>query len=160
MNKSKVQNRADNSEINNFTVSTKLHPRVIAGINGTPAGVYALSESLKRGNAYVEAQKRINDVCLPKKAEKSNAFIVKNVAIVCLLLGVSFASMAQSKPSPKTNIMVVSQGRKISLTVADTTYLNNTTSSVWQTIKNYRAGGVIKNNDAADLIFALLNNRK
>lgn len=151
-----LQSKSEKNENNFVGTLSKVMPRQ----NGTPAGVNALAESLKRGNAYVEAQQRLNDVCLPKKAEKSNTFIVKSVAIVCLLLGVSFATMAQSKPSPKTNIMVVSQGRKIALTVADTTYLNNTTSSVWQTIKNYREGGVIKNNDAADLIFTLLNNRK
>jgi hypothetical protein len=71
----KIVNLSDNSEINNFRVNSKLHPRVIAGLNGTPAGVSALAESLKRGNAFVEAQKRINDVCLPSKTTLSNTFI-------------------------------------------------------------------------------------
>lgn len=69
-------------------------------------------------------------------------------------------SMAQTKPSVKTNITVVSQGRKVVLTTADTAYLNNTRLSVRATLNNYRNGGVIRNNDIADLIFTLLKNKK
>lgn len=36
----------------------KLHPRIIAGINGTPAGVEALGLSLIRGNEFVKNVKK------------------------------------------------------------------------------------------------------
>lgn len=144
--------------------------KILPRQNGTPAGFSALAESLKRGNAYVEAQQTINNLCLPAKeaaSNVSNAFISKKAVAICLMfLSFSFASMAQSKPSPKTNIMVVSQGRKVTLTVSDTCYLNNatclknTTLSAKAAIYNYRTGGTIKNNDVADLIFSLLKNKK
>lgn len=159
MNRTKLNNSNDNS--NKFEVAAKLHPRIVARINGTPEGVRALSESLKRGDAYLQAQKKINEVCLPTApVNSSNSFVVKKACIICfLILGASFASMAQSKPSPKTNITVVSQGRKVVLTCADTTYLNNSKKSVRSAISNYHNGGVIKNNDIADIIFTLLKNR-
>jgi hypothetical protein len=168
MNAAKLNTKSlrNNDEVNNFDALARLLPRN----NGTQAGVNALSESLKRGNAYVEAQQTINNKCLPAKeseSKASNRFISKKAVAICLLfLGVSLASMAQSKPSPKTNIMVMSQGMKVTLTVSDTTYLNNptclknTTLSAKAAIYNYRNGGTIKNNDVADLIFSLLKNKK
>lgn len=49
--------------------------KVLPRQNGTPAGVSALAESLKRGNAYVEAQQRINDLCNPSKTQLVNTLI-------------------------------------------------------------------------------------
>lgn len=168
MNTSKLNTKSlrNNDEVNNFDVLARLLPRN----NGTQAGIDAMAASLKRGmqpDSYKEANNKLNDKCLQTPRNKELANILKSTLLIgILILGVSFASMAQSKPSPKTNIMVVSEGRKVTLTVADTCYLNNatylknTTLSAKAAIYNYRTGGVIKNNDVADLIFSLLKNRK
>lgn len=73
MNTAKVLLDNDESNPNFGGVLARLLPRQ----NGTPAGVNALAESIKRGNAYVEAQQRINDVCLPVKTQLSNDLIIK-----------------------------------------------------------------------------------
>lgn len=167
MNSTKVtrRNESDNNKFVN--ILSKVMPHTTRQ-NGTPAGVSALAESLKRGDAYVEAQQRINDVCLQsaRKTELSANILKSALLIAIFILGFSFGSTAQTKPSPKTNIVVMSQGRKVTLTVSDTCYLNNATClknithSAKAAIYNYRTGGVIKNNDVADLIFSLLKNKK
>ncbi|MEB0262870.1 hypothetical protein [Mucilaginibacter sp. 10I4] len=83
MNSTNLKIKTDISEINNFSVNADLHPRVISGANGTPFGVYALSESLKRGITYLEVQQRLNEVFLPEpKSQLLNTFIVKEATNV------------------------------------------------------------------------------
>lgn len=69
MNRPKVNQTFDSNKFVNTLA--KVLPRG----NGTPQQFNALAESLKRGNAYVEAQQRINDVCLPVKTQLSNTLI-------------------------------------------------------------------------------------
>lgn len=123
--------------------------------------VFTLPNPKLAEDSYLKAQQRINELCLPLKAEQtgklSNTFIVRKALVICsLFLGISFASMAQSKPIQRTNIIVASQGRKVVLTTADTAYLTHTTKSIRSAIYNYRTGGIIKNNDIADMILTLL----
>lgn len=70
MNTPKVKKESDKK--NHFPAFSAMLREVMPRQNGTPAGVSALAESLKRGNAYVEAQQRINDLCNPVQSQLAN----------------------------------------------------------------------------------------
>lgn len=72
MNSTKVtpRNERDNNKF------VKILSKVLPRQNGTQAGINALAASLKRGNAYLEAQQIINDKCLPvTTTQLSNTFV-------------------------------------------------------------------------------------
>lgn len=56
------------------------------------------------------------------------------------------------------SIFVASHGKQIKLSQSDITYLkSHATNNVKGTLANFKSGGTIRNNEAADQIFILLN---
>lgn len=81
MNASKLTTKNEETNSENYFVN--LASRVMPHTqNGTQAGVNALAESLKRGDAYLKAQQKLNEVCLPEPAILSNTFIKEGVSHV------------------------------------------------------------------------------
>lgn len=76
MNRAKLREfREETEESINFSA---LFRKVIPAKprdNGTPAGVSALAASIQRGNAYVEAQRVLNQKCNPVQTQLANTLI-------------------------------------------------------------------------------------
>jgi len=158
MNRTKVTIESEENNENNFSaMMAEIMPRQ----NGSPEKLEALASAFRRNGIHAEynaeLQENLNKKCLPNPSKLRNTF--KKASIVLLFLGLSFSAMAQT-PSPKTDIIVTSKGKSVNLTVSDTTYLNGKNNSIRLAINNFKSGGVIKNNDMAEMILTFLNNRK
>lgn len=82
--------------------------------------------------------------------------LISGCVIIVLLLGI----MAQTGPTKRTDIIVSSAGKTVNLTISDTAYLNKSNQYIKTALSNYKGGGVIKNNEMAELIFTFLKRKK
>lgn len=138
--------------------------KVLPRQNGTPEQFETLASAFRRNGIHAEynaddqLQANLNKKFLPNPSALKNTF--KKASIVLLVLGFSLSAMAQTGATKKTDIIVSSGGKTVNLTVSDTAYLNKSNKYIKTALSNYKGGGVIKNNEMAEMIFTFLKRKK
>lgn len=159
MNKAKLTIETEETNENYFS---DMLAQVMPRQNGTPEKLEALASAFRRNGIHAEynaeLQENLNKKFLPNPSKLKNTF--KKASIVLLVLGFSFSAMAQTGATKKTDIIVSSAGKTVNLTVSDTAYLNKSNQYIKTALSNYKGGGVIKNNEMAELIFTFLKRKK